>query len=173
VTAAGAGLWARLCAETVLATTLLVTADVWMPRPSMQLSFAIAIGATAGVTLVFLLAGRRPVRGSIVRERRRLVAAKGGVLAIGSASEEVVWRWFAIGALTPRVGVLAAFAASTLAFALAHGRPRAVVVHIVTGCTFGGVYVLTGSLVAAIVSHVAYNLAVLLAVETGRALRPA
>jgi membrane protease YdiL (CAAX protease family) len=172
VTAAAAGLWARLSAETALALALLTTADVWAPRPQVPLSFGVAIGACVGVTLVVLLAGKRPGRGPLVRERRRLVVAKGLVLGVGSASEEVLWRWFAIGALAPEIGLLPAYATSTIGFALAHGHPKAVLVHLLTGSAFGGVYLLTGSLIASIATHVAYNLIVLLAVETSRTLRP-
>jgi len=65
--------------------------------------------------------------------------------------------------------MLGAFAASTAGFALAHAGPqggRGVAVHAVTGGVFGGVFIATGSLLAAVAAHGGYNLLVLLAVES-------
>jgi ABC-2 type transport system ATP-binding protein len=168
-----AAVWTRITAEAGLAVGLLLAVDVWVPSPLVPAGAAATAGAFLGFALVVLLARtvRLPVR--VGRGRVPLVVAKAVVLAIGSASEEVVWRWFAIGVLAPQVGVATAFGLSTLVFALLHLAPRAMLVHAVTGGAFGGAYLLTGSLAACICAHVSYNLLILVASEAGRALSPA
>ena len=87
----------------------------------------------------------------------------------------MLWRWFVLGSLAPAVGAGGALAVSTAGFAAAHipaqGR-RGAAVHVVTGTVFGTVFLATGSLLAAIASHVSYNLLVVLAVESGASAAP-
>ncbi|MGI8420821.1 MAG: CPBP family intramembrane glutamic endopeptidase [Gaiellaceae bacterium] len=94
-----------------------------------------------------------------------LLGAAALLFAGCAAGEEVVWRWFVFGGLSPRIGWPAALLVSTLGFAATHVRARTlrpVRVHILTGATFGSIYVLTGRLVAAIVCHAAYNVLIAL-----------
>ncbi len=76
-----------------------------------------------------------------------------------AAVEEVAWRGFALPALAGAITVVPALAASSMLFALAHanveGRER--LVHVGTGVVFGGLYLLTGRLAAAISAHAVYN----------------
>jgi ABC-2 type transport system ATP-binding protein len=125
-------------------------------------------GAAAATVLFGILAGqlRLPRRAGDTSLPR--LAAKCTFLSLRSASEEVVWRWAVLGSLSASAGSATALLLSTLGFALSHapaqGR-RGVVVHLLTGATFGGIYVATGSLLAAIAAHVTYNLLVAIAVE--------
>jgi ABC-2 type transport system ATP-binding protein len=81
-------------------------------------------------------------------------------VAVG-AGEEVLWRAVVLGRLLPVVGVAAALAVSSAAFALTHypaqGR-RGAAVHLLTGAGFGLTFVFVGGIAAAIAAHAAYNL---------------
>jgi membrane protease YdiL (CAAX protease family) len=103
------------------------------------------------------------------RERVAALTVKGAYLTITSAAEEIFWRWLVLGGLTPIVGLVPAFLGSTVGFALAHGARRAdvVAVHLATGSAFGTVYVVTGHIEAAILTHVVYNWLVVAAIESG------
>ena len=170
-------LWTRTGMHAALAAALLASAQVSVHR-RVPLAAGIAIGLAAS-TVLFAALSRARVRLRPHRWRAHTLVARGSFFALRSASEEVAWRWFLLGSLAPAVGTLGAFAASTAGFALAHAGPqggRAVVVHTLTGGVFGAVFVVTGSLLAAVAAHAGYNLLVLLAVESGgvaEALRPA
>jgi membrane protease YdiL (CAAX protease family) len=83
------------------------------------------------------------------------------VLVLAAGAEEVIWRWFVLGELLTPAGTVAALLASACAFGAVHPGRR--VLHTGTGLAFGGVYVLTGSLLAAWGAHGAYNVCVALA----------
>jgi len=117
--------------------------------------------------LAFLSRGSKVVVG-VRRERVPMALAKGAVLALGAACEEVIWRWFVLGGLAGVVGLAPALAVSTAGFALSHRGRKAVLVHLLTGGAFGGLFALTGSLLSAITAHVTYNLLILLIRESGR-----
>ncbi|MDQ3823283.1 MAG: ATP-binding cassette domain-containing protein, partial [Actinomycetota bacterium] len=162
--------WARTAVLSGLAASLLIVvpaaaASRWPTPPSL------ALGVGAGSVLFVGLARRAPAL-RVPDHRRAAFAAKALLLAVRSASEEVIWRWALLGALTATLGPVPALAVATCCFALAHagwqGR-RGVAVHLLTGATFGGVFLVSGSLAAAIGAHVAYNLLVALAVESERA----
>jgi membrane protease YdiL (CAAX protease family) len=170
VNGAAVRFWARTAGELTLAATLAATASPSSPGPArVALLPSLLLGATAGVGLVVLLARRLPPSPRIARARLRLVALKASVIALGSCAEEILWRWCAIGALAPAIGVLPAYAASTIGFALAHPGRHARRTHFLTGAFFGAVYLTTGRIVAAVAAHLAYNVTVLLSVETCRA----
>lgn len=145
-------LWLRLVATWSAAGALLVLASApaaggaaWRP------AVAAATGVGVGFALFAALGGRpRP----LARPR----ATTAAVLVVTAGAEEVVWRWFALAELAARSGAAAALAATTVAFALAHGRAAAH--HLVTGAAFGALFLLTGSLAAAWSAHAAYNLCV-------------
>ena len=151
-----------------VAAALLASAQVSVHR-RVPLATGVAIGlAAATVLFVALVRVRARLRPS--RWRAHTLVARGGFFALRSASEEVAWRWFLLGSLAPAVGMLGAFTASTAGFALAHAGPqrgRGVAIHALTGGVFGAVFIVTGSLLAAVVAHGGYNLLVLLAVESG------
>jgi membrane protease YdiL (CAAX protease family) len=160
-------LWLRFGAELALAAGLLALVEPESPRQTLPHPTAMAIGAASGLLLMLALArtARPPLR--IRRERRRLFGVKALLLSMSSTAEEVVWRWFAIGTLAAAVGTAGAFIAATAGFAIAHVQTRAMIVHLLTGATFGTVYLATGSLLAAVAAHVSYNLLVLAATEAG------
>jgi membrane protease YdiL (CAAX protease family) len=170
VSSAGGWFWARAAGELALAATVAATASVSSPGLArLALLPSLLVGATAGLGLVVLLARRLPPSPRVERGRLRLVALKAAVIALGSWAEEILWRWCAIGALAPAIGVVPAYVASTTGFALAHAGRRARRTHLLTGACFGAVYLATGRIAAAVAAHLAYNLTVLLSVEACRA----
>jgi len=161
-------LWTRTGVHAALAVALLASAQVSVHR-RVPLAAGVSIGLAAA-TVLFVALVRARVRFRPERWRAHTLVARGGFFALRSASEEVAWRWFLLGSLAPAVGMLGAFAASTVGFALAHGGPqrgRGVAIHAVTGGVFGAVFIVTGSLLAAVAAHGGDNLLVLLAVESG------
>jgi ABC-2 type transport system ATP-binding protein len=155
------------------ALALLASATISVER---RVAWPLAVAGGIGTAMaLFLVLGGGP--GSISRVRNAgfsVLAAKSVVLGLRAASEEVVWRWFVLGAISARWGALAGLAVSTVLFALTHwpsqGR-RGVLVHTLTGGAFGTIFVLTGSLLAAISAHVTYNLLIALAIAAERAGR--
>src|SRR5579885_1605483 len=143
-------------------------ATVGLPPPGaagLPAVAALPLAAAAGFLLFRALAGSwaclgRP-RGATWHGALRLlsVSARAGV-------EEVAWRGYVLALLVPPVGRAGALALSSGLFALAHGdvRGRRKLVHVATGGVFGGVYLATGRLEAAVLAHVAYNCSVVLAV---------
>ena len=118
-------------------------------------------GCLSGIGLFFVLARQRFPTGVFAVPRRRL-AARSIVLLAKSAQEEALWRALVLGVLIAPLGRAPALVVSTSVFALAHVRRlgRAAVVHVVTGATFGSVYLVTGRLHGAIAAHGAYNVLV-------------
>jgi ABC-2 type transport system ATP-binding protein len=170
--ASGVNMLPRTAVLAGMAAGLLLIAQI-PAEARFPLTVNVAAGLGAAVALFAVLARRAPPLRVPVGGRARL-AARGIVLTVRAASEEVVWRWCLLGALAPHLGGPAALAISTACFALAHagwqGR-RGVGVHFVTGSAFGGVFLVTGSLAAPVAAHVAYNLLVALAVEGERSVR--
>jgi membrane protease YdiL (CAAX protease family) len=72
--------------------------------------------------------------------------------------EEVIWRRLLLATVAVVAGVAAGLVATTALFALAHAQGRAS--HLLTGAAFGGAFVATGRLGAAVASHAVYNLLV-------------
>jgi ABC-2 type transport system ATP-binding protein len=128
---------------------------VWAPTAPLRAPttppVAVVVGVASGVALFVLLARARP----------RLVFAPASVVVAGiGVSEEAAWRAFALGRLAPLVGVWIALAVTTLGFAASHLpalRARGSSVHLLTGAAFGGLFAVTGSLVACALAHAAYN----------------
>jgi len=159
----------RLDSESLLFAALLGAgaATVGLPSPGdahLPAVVALPVGAAAGLVLFRSLAGSwaclaRP-RGAPSRVASRLLG-----ISARAAVEEVAWRGYVLAALVPVAGRPGAVVLSSALFALAHGHVhgRRKLVHVATGGVFGGVYVATGSLGAAILAHAAYNCAVVLA----------
>jgi ABC-2 type transport system ATP-binding protein len=125
-------------------------------------SAAPALGAVVGLLLFAVLARRRVSPAAVLRLPRRRLLARTLLLTTKSAQEEAVWRGLLLGALAGPLGRLGALAASSAFFALAHipGQGRRGALHAVTGAAFGGVYLATGRLDAAIAAHAVYNVSV-------------
>jgi len=148
-----ASLWLRLTATTTVAAVLLVTVSPARPDERLPWPAVPVAGAVAG-GLLFLLATRRRLRVPAAPGSLPLLVARHGFLGLCAANEEIVWRRVLLGELLPG-GAVAALAASTIAFALAHRAHR--VLHLGTGAAFGGLYLATGALAASVVAHWTYN----------------
>lgn len=127
--------------------------------------FWLLSGGAAGVIL-YLASARLalPPRAAFAARLRPLLV-KSAVVAVVAWAEETLWRGAVFGFLEPR-GVALAFGLTTVCFAAAHvfgqGWP-AFRPQLLTGLTFGALYLLTGSLAAAIVAHAVYNIFVVAA----------
>lgn len=115
---------------------------------------AAALGVALGAALFLVLAGT-PTR---LPRDGQLTAVQAGFLLGWAWVEEMVWRRLLLSSVSVVAGVALGFLAATALFALAHPHGRGT--HLVTGATFGGAFVATGRLGAAIASHVTYNLLV-------------
>lgn len=129
-------------------------------------------GIAAGVATFALLARRRFPFEALRRRAARRLLARSIALTARSAYEEAIWRGFVLGLLVGPLGRLGALAASASLFALAHRsrQGRRARVHLLTGSTFGGVYLLTGRLGAAVCAHATYNVLVGIAAFAPRGL---
>jgi membrane protease YdiL (CAAX protease family) len=149
-------LWLRIAGSSGAACVLLVVLSPPCPAERCPLVMQPAAGAATGGLLFLILARSRPRFGSSTMPVAAL-AARWGILGLLATGEEIVWRRVALGELLFG-GPAAALAATTLGFALAHrSRPA---LHLLTGGTFGGLYLATGGLAASIVAHWVYNVLV-------------
>jgi membrane protease YdiL (CAAX protease family) len=144
----GRQLWLRLAASWCAAVACLAVLHPPTPASTWSDSGAALVGIAVGTTVACMLGGLRPL----------VSPAAALTLALTAGAEEVVWRWFALGSLSERVGPFAALAATSLAFGACHPRARAQ--HVATGLAFGAVYLASGSLAGAWCAHCAYNLIV-------------
>lgn len=143
---------APLLAIPLLGAGLLVVAPTAPPRAPLATVFALPLGVLVGMALA--------------RRRRRTATSLGAGLVIGvaGAGEEALWRGFVLGRLASLIGVAGALALSTAGFAASHipaQRLRGLRFQLGTGLIFGTLYVLSGSLVAAMSAHGVYNVLVL------------
>jgi ABC-2 type transport system ATP-binding protein len=141
-----------VAALAALGPALLLCAPTAPPHAAVAIPVAAALGVTVGFVLFAALARARP---------RVLITPLSVAVAGVGASEEATWRAFALGRLAPVAGVWIALAATTFGFAASHVpalRWRGASVHLLTGAIFGGLFAVTGSLVACGLAHAAYNL---------------
>jgi membrane protease YdiL (CAAX protease family) len=108
---------------------------------------AVALGLAVAVVLSALLA-----RGREAPSRSLLLPAM-----IAAVSEEIVWRWGVLAGLAPRVGWGAALGLSAVGFAYRHTRGEGLVAYLLLGSAFGGIFLATGRLAAAVAAHAGYN----------------
>ena len=149
-------LWARIGLVTAIALTLAVVLSPPRPPPRLAWPYATTIGSVLGLALFVAVARRRPrlpVRGA----RVPALVAKLGFFGLWATNEELLWRRVALGELLA-AGVVPAFAASTVGFALIHRTRREL--HLVTGGAFAGLYLATGILAASVAAHWVYNMLV-------------
>ncbi|HKT43935.1 MAG TPA: ATP-binding cassette domain-containing protein [Gaiellaceae bacterium] len=135
---------------------VLVLAPTAPPRTPLPSPSAAVLGIAVGGALFAALARARP--------RLSFTPAAFVVAAVG-VSEEVIWRGFAVGRITPVAGGTTAVAVTSVAFAATHVpllRVRGAAVQLVTGGAFGTVFVATGSLLACALAHATYNLVAVL-----------
>jgi membrane protease YdiL (CAAX protease family) len=150
--------WLRIAAVTALAVSLALVLEPPRPDPRVPGPLALAAGLVAGAVLFVGASRRRP---SVRRRRaaKSLVVARQLFLGLCAANEELLWRRVLLGELL-FAGPVTALALSSAGFAIAHRRAR--VLHVGTGCVFGGVYLATGFLGASIAAHWLYNVLVAL-----------
>lgn len=161
---AGAVLWARLVLFGLLACATLVVLSP--PRPEhVPLATSLLPAAFAGALLFTVLHGRG-ARLALPRLPVAVTVGRVAVMVALAVQEEVLWRRAVLGEALPASTVFA-LGVSTLGFALVHRVGRAK--QVCTGATFGGVYVLSGSVVAASVTHAVFNLLVAATVDAARA----
>jgi membrane protease YdiL (CAAX protease family) len=155
------GLWARIAVAS--GVTVVLVLSVSPPHPSARGGPGLAaLAGAAGGALLFVVAVRRlPPLGRRLRTSPVAIARQ-CVLCLCAANEEILWRRVVLGELLV-AGQLAALAASSVAFGLAHRRARAL--HVATGAAFGGLYLATGALAASFAAHWLYN--ALVAAHTG------
>jgi membrane protease YdiL (CAAX protease family) len=137
---------------TALAAVLALVLSPPAPNARLEPVLAAAAGVAVGSLLFVAAARRRPALPSF--RVPRVGVAKQAVLGLCAANEEVIWRRVALGELLP-TSVIVALTVSSIGFGLAHRRSR--ILHVVTGLTFGTVYLATGSLVACVLAHWIYN----------------
>lgn len=129
------------------AAALVVFAGISGPPGRVPEPAAVAVGLGVAIALYALLARRR-------EPRSRSLLLPGLVAAV---SEEIVWRWGVLAGLAPRVGWGAALGLSALGFAYRHTRGDDLVAYLVLGGAFGGIFLATGRLAAAVAAHAGYN----------------
>jgi ABC-2 type transport system ATP-binding protein len=142
-----------------------VTAALLAPTVEPLLALGLpapVVGAAAGVVVFAALARRRIPAASIVAASPSRIAARTAVLTLKSFQEEALWRALLLGGLVAPAGRAGALAISTCLFAAAHaGRQgRRAAAQLLTGSTFGIVYLATGRLVSAVAAHATYNVLV-------------
>ena len=151
----GRSLWLRVALGVTAAVVTAITAPAPAPTdPRLGAVPAVALGLPLGAGLFLALARARPR----LPGGGQLTAAQLGFLLGWAWVEEMLWRRLLLSGIAVVAGVAIGFLAATALFAFAHPRGRAS--HLLTGATFGGAFVLTGRLGAAIASHAIYNLLV-------------
>lgn len=145
-------LWPRLLTRAALAIGIGFALSPPRPRSHLPCPLALLLGVTAGAGLFAAASSRLPA----LRRSRTAVGTvlRHAVFGVSAVAEELVWRRAVLGELLA-FGPLVALAVSSAGFAAAHRRGK--VLHLGTGGVFGGVYLATGLLVAAVAAHWAYN----------------
>jgi membrane protease YdiL (CAAX protease family) len=151
----GRSLWLRVAIGVTAAVATTIVAPVPPPTSARVGNVAaLLLGVPVGV-LVFLALARVPPR---LPRRGELTRAQLAFLLGWAWVEEVLWRRLLLATVALAAGVVAGLVTATALFALAHAQGRAT--HLLTGAAFGGAFVATGRLGAAVASHAVYNLLV-------------
>jgi membrane protease YdiL (CAAX protease family) len=158
----------------VLAVDRADSGDALRPRLSLIL---VGAGAGAAMTAATYLVypGLARVTPALVRETQHLYAAFGApsrvVAALALApiivGEELVWRGVVQAAVARRLGASWGVVLGAAAYALVHapvGSPVLVLLALTCGLAWGTLRAATGSLVPTVVSHLVWDLVVLVGV---------
>ncbi len=150
--------WSARCAEVVVGAILVGLLNCGDSRVAP----ATAVASGALVALALGVVALR-IRAPIGRRTSGPALATGIYLTFRAAFEEVVWRLTVTGRLAAAAGWPLGLAVGSVGFAVAHARRgrAAVLIHVLTGFAFGGLYLATGRLVAPVVAHGLYNLVLL------------
>ncbi len=148
-------LWFRVLVGIGGAATALAVVEVPPPsEPALSRLPAMGLGLACGLALFAILSLQVP-RVPPSRDPARWMIRLAFVVT-WAAVEEILWRWLVLGVVATASGWPLALAASSLGFAAVHRVGK--MSQLATGTTFGGVYLATGRLLAAVVAHAAYNL---------------
>jgi membrane protease YdiL (CAAX protease family) len=145
--------------QVAIATALVALGAVRVAYDVERDLIGILPGVVAGVLLFYVLAydgAAKPVPA-----KSSAVLRLAALLAAVSIAEEIIWRGYALATLRTSTGPLVALIATTLGFAAAHATTQGwsgIRNHLVTGFVIGLVFVLTRSLLAAVMTHLSYNL---------------
>ncbi|MBM4038057.1 MAG: CPBP family intramembrane metalloprotease [Planctomycetes bacterium] len=90
------------------------------------------------------------------------------IVAVTPAMEELLFRGFFYATLRRYLGPLGAILLSSLTFAVLHGHPVGIPPLFVVGFLLAYLYERTGSLVASVTAHAAYNVYILLLAHLAR-----
>jgi Type II CAAX prenyl endopeptidase Rce1-like len=152
---------ATLAGYAVAAAGVLVLAPPGRTLGTVPVAPATACGAALGLLLFTGFARTRPPLRALGRRPPRGLV----VLLLAAGCEEVVWRGGLLAGLTGPIGIGGALAATTVAFTLRHrlSSGAAATTYGLLGATFGGLYLATGQLAAAVTAHVGYDWLVLAA----------
>lgn len=151
----GRALWLGVAMGVAVAVATAVADPAPPPTdPRVGTAAAAALGVPLGILLFLALARARPR----LPGGGELTGAQFAFLLGWAWVEEMVWRRLLLAGFAVVVGVALGLVATTAFFAFAHRRGRAT--HLFTGAAFGGAFVATGRLGAAVASHAVYNLLV-------------
>ncbi|HXH87234.1 MAG TPA: CPBP family intramembrane glutamic endopeptidase [Gaiellaceae bacterium] len=148
------GLWLRLSAGSAAALGSVLLIPVPAPTNGTTLSTAAVAGAVAGVALFGALARSAPR--AVLGGWSRRDSTRSSFFVLWAGVEEALWRRLVLGGVALHAGWPAGLVVSTVGFAMCHRLGRSS--HFLTGCAFGTIYLVTGRLLAAIVTHAIYNL---------------
>ena len=145
--------WVRIAIGTAIAVGSVVLVPIPAPATTrLSIPVGVAIGAVLGGALFVALTRQAPR----LPGRCQLTRAQLSFLLAWSCVEELLWRRLLLGGLALFAGSAVGLVVTTALFTASHPHSR--LTHGATGTVFGGAYVATGRLAAAIASHVAYNL---------------
>lgn len=148
-----------------------------MPRTSLGMSAALALGALAASILATFLYGlvvdslglellRPPeIEDATIFPGIGILLTLQALAVVTPVSEEVLFRGFVLRGLLPSIGAGPAVVASALLFSVLHLEPRVMIPIFITGLALGLLYVRTGSVWPCIAAHAGQNTLALLAVR--------
>jgi membrane protease YdiL (CAAX protease family) len=157
-------LWSRLALLTLLAVASLLVLSPPRP-PHVALAASVPSAVLAGALVFAALNGRPGVKLARPALAPPVACARVAVFVVLAAGEESIWRRAVLGEGL-RVSAGFALVVASLGFALLHRSARPA--QVATGAAFGGVYLATGSLLAATCTHVVYNLLVAASADGAR-----
>lgn len=151
----GRSLWLGVSIGFAAAAATAIAAPAPPPTdPRLGTAAAAVLGVPLGILLFLALARTRPR----LPGGGELTGAQLAFLLGWAWVEEMVWRRLLLAGFAVVGGVAVGLVVATVLFAFAHRRGRAT--HLFTGAAFGGAFVATGRLGAAVASHAVYNLLV-------------
>jgi membrane protease YdiL (CAAX protease family) len=146
-------------AQVAIAAALVAAGIVPLLRGAERDLIGMSAGVVAGLLLFYALAHNGNVHP--VPAKLSAVIKLAALLAAVSVAEEILWRGYALASLRTTTGPIAALIVTTIGFSAAHASTQGwsgIRYHLITGFVMGLAFVLTGSLLAAVTTHLSYNL---------------